>query len=219
MSERKELRMTRLTAILVFVFTVIVGGLVAASAVGCVAKGETANDELSRAAERVARGKYLVTGFGCHDCHTPLKMGANGPEPDMTRALSGHPEGMKLPAPPNHGDSPWAWTGSITNTAFAGPWGVSFAMNLTPDENTGLGIWTEDMFVRALRTGKHMGTSRPIMPPMPWPAIRNLSDDDLKSIYAYLRTIKPITNHVPAYVEPSAIASTFGVDQPRATGR
>src|SRR5262249_51460209 len=109
-----------------------------------------------RSAVREARGEYLVAIMGCHDCHTPLKMGERGPEPDLSRALSGHPEQMgalpvsKLPAP-------WLWAGAPTNTAFNGPWGVSYAANITSDRNTGLGIWTEEMFVNALRTGKHMG--------------------------------------------------------------
>ena len=75
-------------------------------------------------------------------------------------------------------------------------------MNLTPDRNTGLGIWTEEMFLKAIRTGRHMGVSRPINPPMPWQVYRNFSDDDLKAIYAYLRTIPPIVNHIPDYVPP-----------------
>jgi hypothetical protein len=85
---------------------------------------------------------------------------------------------------------------------------VSYAANLTPDQNTGLGIWTEEMFVGAIRTGKHMATSRPILPPMPWPAFRNFSDEDLKSIYAFLRTVKPITNHVPDVQPPGAPRTT-----------
>ena len=142
------------------------------------------------------RGRYLVSIAGCNDCHTPLKLGPNGPEPDMSRFLSGHPEQIgALTAPKPQG--PWLWSGTATSTAFAGPWGVSYAANLTPDRNTGLGIWTEEMFVKAIRTGRHMGTSREILPPMPWPAFRNATDDDLKSIYAYLRTIKPVANHVP----------------------
>src|SRR5499427_2134670 len=153
-----------------------------------------------------ARGKYLVNGIGCNDCHTPLKMGANGPEPDMTRFLSGHPEQMgALPAAKPQG--PWLWAGAATNTAFTGPWGVSYAANLTPDQNTGLGIWTEDMFVRAMRTGRHMGTSREILPPMPWPAFRNASDSDLKAIYAYLRSIPAIKNQVPTYLDSNEVAS------------
>ena len=144
----------------------------------------------------VERGKYLVTAMGCNDCHTPWKMGPNGPEQDMTRMLSGHPESLKMPPAPKP-SGPWAASIAAPFTAFAGPWGVSYAANLTPDQNTGIGIWTEDMFVKALRLGKHMGTSRPILPPMPWPAYKNLNDDDMKSIFAYLKSVPPITNHVP----------------------
>ena len=61
--------------------------------------------------------------------------------------------------------------------------GVSYAFNLTPEQNTGLGVWTEEMFMQTIRTGRHMGVSRPINPPMPWPAYRNATDDDLKAIY------------------------------------
>lgn len=150
---------------------------------------------------RVARGKYLVSVLGCTDCHTPLKMGPNGPEPDNSRFLSGHPEYVKMP-PPAKVQAPWGWVGAETSTAFAGPWGVTYAMNLTPEVNTGLGIWTEEMFMNAIRDGKHMGVSRPIMPPMPWPVYRNLTDEDLKSVYAYLRTIPPVVNHVPEYEPP-----------------
>jgi mono/diheme cytochrome c family protein len=149
----------------------------------------------------VQRGEYLVKIMGCNDCHTPWKMGPDGPEPDMSRMLSGHPEEIG-PLPntlPAHG---YGWSAFATNTAFSGPWGVSYTFNLTPDQNTGLGIWTEDMFVNAIRTGRHMGVSRPINPPMPWPAYRNAADEDLKAVYAYLRTIKPIVNHVPAYEPP-----------------
>jgi cytochrome c553 len=167
------------------------GALAAAIAVAACTQLPSKNH-----AARVERGKYLVTIGGCNDCHTPLKMGANGPEPDMTRFLSGHPEQMGA-LPPNKPQGPWLWAGAATNTAFSGPWGISYAANLTPDPNTGLGIWTEDMFIKAIREGKHMGTSRPILPPMPWPAFRNYNDDDLKAIFAYLKTIPAIHNQVP----------------------
>ncbi len=150
----------------------------------------------TRARVEPERGKYLVAVFGCGDCHTPLKLGKNGPEPDMARFLSGHPEQVG-PVPAAKLQGPWMWAGAATNTAFTGPWGISYAANLTPDRNTGLGIWTEEMFVKAIRNGRHMGTSREILPPMPWPAIRNASDADLKSVFAYLQSITPITNHVP----------------------
>ena len=173
---------------------------------------QTRTAAAAAAGDPVARGLYIVNAGGCHDCHTPWKMGAQGPEPDMSRALSGHPETESLPAAPNLGQGPWISAASATNTAFAGPWGISFAANLTPDTNTGLGIWTEDMFVRAIRTGRHMGTSRPINPPMPWPAFRNFSDDDLHAIWSYLRSLKPLTNHVPDYLPPpTTTASAEGV--------
>jgi mono/diheme cytochrome c family protein len=155
----------------------------------------------SAAAER---GRYLVNGIGCGDCHTPKTMGPNGPEEDASRLLSGHPERSSLPAPPAAaGDSPWVATASWDLTAWSGPWGISYAMNLTPDENTGIGSWAEETFVKALRTGRHMGASRPILPPMPWWAFRNLTDEDLKAIYAYLRTIPPVKNRVPEPVPPA----------------
>jgi hypothetical protein len=113
----------------------------------------------------------------------------------MTRMLSGHPQNLSMPAVTS--SSPWAWTGAITNTAFAGPWGVSYAFNLTPDQNTGIGIWTEDMFVKTIRTGRHWGVSRPILPPMPWFNYAKMTDEDLRSVYAYLRTIPPVSNKVP----------------------
>jgi mono/diheme cytochrome c family protein len=153
----------------------------------------------------VERGKYLVTVVGCNDCHSPKKIGPNGPELDTSKLLSGHPEAMKMPAPPRRpANNPWAIVVSPTLTAWSGPWGVSFAANLTPDRNTGLGIWTEDMFVRAMRTGKHMGTSRQILPPMPWQDFSQMTDADLKAIFAYLRTIPPVVNHVPAPLPPAA---------------
>ena len=150
----------------------------------------------------VQRGEYLVKIMGCNDCHTPWKMGPEGPEPDMTRFLSGHPEQVG-PLPKVKSPEPFLWSGFPTNTAFSGPWGVSYAFNLTPEQNTGLGIWTEEMFIKTIRTGRHMGVSRPINPPMPWPAYRNATDEDLKAVYAYLRTIKPIVNHVPEYQPPA----------------
>lgn len=150
---------------------------------------------------QVERGKYLVTAIGCNDCHTPLKMGPNGPEPDMSRMLSGHPEDVKLGAPPKMTDG-WMMAAASTGTAFAGPWGISYTANLTPDPS-GLSAWTADEFVKALRSGKHWGQSRPIMPPMPWQAFRNLSDSDLKAIFAYLQSIPPIVNHVPDYQPPA----------------
>lgn len=96
-----------------------------------------------------------------------------------------------------------AATAAGTNTAWAGPWGVSFTANLTPDENTGIGIWTEDIFMNTIRNGRHWGVARPLPPPMPWQAYRELTDEDLKSVYAYLRSIPPIHNRVPQPLSPA----------------
>lgn len=151
-------------------------------------------------AKLVARGKMLVDFGDCNTCHTPWTMTPNGPRPDSTKYLSGHPAGMIAPAPKL--EMPWMAAGNATLTAWAGPWGISYSTNLTPD-SSGMGVWTEDMFVQAMRTGKHWGVSRPIMPPMPWESIATLSDDDLKAMYAYLRTIPPIHNVVPDYEPPT----------------
>jgi mono/diheme cytochrome c family protein len=154
---------------------------------------------------RIARGKYLVTVGGCNDCHTPLKMGPKGPEPDMTRMLSGHPEQFVIAAPAKMPSEQWMVASAPTNTAHSGPWGVSFTANLTPDENTGLGIWTEEMFIKALRTGRHMGASREILPPMPWFNYGQMTDEDLKAVYAYLRSIPAIHNRVPDPLPPAGV--------------
>lgn len=156
----------------------------------------TAPGAVEDRAAMVERGDYLVRTSACHDCHTPWKMGPNGPEPDMTRALSGHPEGFELPPPPAP-VGPWIAAFAATNTAWAGPWGISYTANLTSDELTGIGAWTEDIFVRAIRTGRHWGQSRPILPPMPWQVYSQMTDYDLRSIFAYLETVPPIRNQVP----------------------
>ena len=142
------------------------------------------------------RGAYLVKTSACMDCHTPVKMGPNGPEPDEARLLSGHPADMALPPPPAP-SGPWITSIAASMTAWSGPWGISYTANLTPDPETGLGTWTEQQFMDAIRSGRHQGRGRPILPPMPWPMYRNFNDADLKAIYAYLRTIPPIKNKVP----------------------
>ena len=152
---------------------------------------------------KVARGQYLVQTSGCHDCHTPFKMGPHGPEPDMSRMLSGHPESLVMPPAPTLPPGPWIVSSSATNTAHAGPWGVSFTANLTPDAETGLGQWTLKNFIDTIRSGRHMGRGRPVLPPMPIPVYNHFTDDDLEAVYAYLRTIAPIRNRVPEPLPPA----------------
>ncbi|MDB5540805.1 MAG: putative lipoprotein [Devosia sp.] len=164
--------------------------------VGTVAAQEAANPDL------VKRGEYLVNAMGCHDCHTPLKMGPNGPEPDMSRGLSGHPQEIKITAPAVVSD-PWIGASSATNTAHSGPWGVSFTANLTSDPETGvLRDYTEAQFLQMMRTGRKQGQGRAILPPMPWPPFGKLNDDDLKAIFAYLKQVPPIKNKVPDPIPP-----------------
>ena len=147
-------------------------------------------------ASAVDRGKYLVNAFGCSDCHTPKKMGKTGPELDTTRMLSGHPAGDAMPPAPAL-KGPWIAAASWDQTAWAGPWGVSYSVNLTPDKDTGLGHWTAKMFIDAMRTGKHMGASRPILPPMPWQSLATMTDNDLQAMFAYLQSLPPVSNRVP----------------------
>ena len=153
------------------------------------------------AADAVKRGEYIVKSMGCADCHTPNKMGPNGPEPDQTKWLSGHPAEMKLPPAPAP-SGPWIASVAATMTAWSGPWGTSFTANLTPDKETGTGQWTEQQFVDTIRSGRHLGRGREILPPMPWPAIRNMTDADLKAIFAYLQSITPVKNRVPDPLPP-----------------
>jgi cytochrome c553 len=153
-------------------------------------------------ASQIERGSYLVRTMGCHDCHTPWKMGPKGPEPDMTRALTGHPQDLVMPPAPKLPDGPWLWVGAATNTAFSGPWGVSFTANLTPDPETGLGKWTDEMFIATMKTGRHVGKGRPILPPMPYPVVASLTDQDIRALFAYLQSLTPVRNRVPAPIDP-----------------
>ncbi len=159
--------------------------------------------------QRVERGAYLVNSGLCNDCHSPKKNGPTGPVPDQSVLLSGHPANSEVPAIPEGLPDPNGWF-VLTNThftAWAGPWGVSFAANLTPDPKTGLGNWTEEDFMKALRSGKHMGTGRDILPPMPWPLIGQMKDDDLRSIFAYLKSLPAVPNLVPGPIPPQPAQS------------
>jgi hypothetical protein len=170
-------------------------------------KGRALGGDRNGSDAAARRGEYLVSIMGCDDCHTPWKMGPNGPEPDMSRMLSGHPESLVMPPAPALPPGPWIASSSATNTAHAGPWGVSFTANLTPDADTGLGQWTLKNFMDTIRTGRHMGRGRPVLPPMPIPAYSQFTDDDLEAVYSYLRTIPPIRNRVPEPLPPAQTAA------------
>ncbi|MBK8381688.1 MAG: c-type cytochrome [Ignavibacteria bacterium] len=143
-------------------------------------------------------GEHLVTIGGCNDCHTPKKMTPQGPVPDESLMLSGHPE--KMPAPDVDRKEMESKGLIVTQdlTAWVGPWGISYAANLTSDA-TGIGSWQESNFITALREGKFKGmtSARNLLPPMPWQLFKEMSDDEIKAIFAYLKSIKPVKNIVP----------------------
>lgn len=152
----------------------------------------------------VKRGEYLVSIMGCDDCHSPKIMGKFGPEPDLARRLSGHPAAQKLPQVNTEVLKSWVLF-DMGQTAAVGPWGVSYAANITSDQ-TGIGSWTEAQFFTAIRKGKFKGLegSRPLLPPMPWAQYAKVTDDDVRAIFAYLKTTPPVQNVVPEAVPPTA---------------
>lgn len=159
----------------------------------------------SLADDQVKRGEYLLTLGGCNDCHSPKIFSDQGMAPDPDKLLSGAPSSNPLPPPPPKeifGPDKWGVISTPDLTTWLGPWGVSFAVNLTPDPDTGLGNWTLEQFTQTMRTGKHLGTGRPILPPMPWFALRHLTDQDIGAIFAYLGSIPPISNRVHAPIPP-----------------
>jgi mono/diheme cytochrome c family protein len=163
--------------------------------------GEKSHQEL------IDRGRYLVTVGGCNDCHSPKVMTAFGPVPDSARLLSGHPANAQIPSVDVKALQPGKWVlMSPDVTAFAGPWGVSYAANLTSDSATGVGAWPEEAFIKTLRTGKHLGIGRPILPPMPWQGVGKMTDEDLRSILAYFKSLPAVNNKVPQPLAPNEVA-------------
>lgn len=154
----------------------------------------------------IQKGEYLVTIMGCNDCHSPKQVGPQGPVIIPELMLSGYPADRPLPKV----DLQIIKTGWILMnedlTAAAGPWGVSFSANLTSDQ-TGIGNWTEENFKRALKEGKYKGLegSRTLLPPMPWTNFTNIHDDDVKAIFAYLLSTKPVKNAIPFPKSPEEI--------------
>ena len=189
----------------------LTGLLLAAITVQCTQNPDTQLETKDQAEvkldsmARIKRGEYLVTVGGCNDCHSPKIMTPMGPAPDPKRLLSGHPAAEPLPAITDKkmvAPGQWALF-SPSLTAAVGPWGTSFAANLTPDD-TGLGNWTEAQFFKAIREGKSKGLEggRPMLPPMPWFNFAKMSDEDLKAVYAYLKSIPPVQNVVPNPIPP-----------------
>ena len=178
----------------------------------CTPKPESpANQEPTTEAlqtQLIERGEYLTLAAGCDHCHTPKTKTPEGPVPNMERWLSGFPEDGQMPQIDRAALEPGYWTLFHPElTAAVGPWGLTYAANLTPDE-TGMGNWTFDNFRKAMQEGKHKGLDggRSILPPMPWQAYNEaFSLEDLEAIFAYLQSIEPIKNLVPPYVPATAL--------------
>jgi hypothetical protein len=155
----------------------------------------------------IKHGEYLVSIMGCHDCHSPKIMTPQGPAIDTANMLAGHLANMPLPPLDPNGNKDW-FMFSPTLTAVVGPWGISYAANLTSDAS-GIGNWTEAQFFKAIREGKYKGmdNTRPLLPPMPWQMIAKATDHDLKSIFAYLKSTPAVENVVPAPIPPGQLAS------------
>jgi hypothetical protein len=165
----------------------------------------TRPESVAQAPSPVERGRYLVTFGGCDDCHTPKIYSEAGMSLDTTRRLSGHPAALAAPPVPRGALGPAAWA-AMTNehfTAWAGPWGISFAANLTPSANGGISGWTDSLFIATMRTGKHLATGRDLLPPMPWLNSASLTDDDLRAVFAFLQSLPPVDNVVPTPVPPA----------------
>ena len=157
--------------------------------------------------ELVDRGKYLIETTGCHDCHTPKTFGPEGMKMDETKLLSGHPEGFQLYEIDPNMVGPGKWILANDHlTAWVGPWGISYSSNLTPDNATGLGAVSEEMFIKTLREGKIKGIGRIILPPMPYAVFGKMNDEDLRAMYAYLHSIPAVSNKIPEPVPPPMVA-------------
>lgn len=140
----------------------------------CSTAQNASNTVAAAVEDPVARGARIVFTSGCVDCHTP---GSFYGAMDTTRMLSG---------------SELGWTG---------PWGTSFPRNLTPDSTTGIGTWTEDQIVTAVREGRRPDGT-PLLPPMPWPVYSRMTDEDAHALAKYLKSLPPIVHEMPKVVPP-----------------
>jgi hypothetical protein len=171
-----------------------------------VKSSEEKKAPVPKQAEMVKRGEYLVSSIGCDDCHSPKKFGPNGPELIPELRFSGYPSDRPIQKQTGNSNKiGWMLFGNDLTSA-VGPWGMSFSANISSDE-TGIGNWTEHHFITAMRTGKMKGlkNGRQMLPPMPWFNFRNLTDEDLKSIFTYLKSTPPVRNIVPAPLSPKEL--------------
>ena len=136
---------------------------------------------------QIAHGRYLVELIGCGACHTD---GAIVGEPNAGRLLAGSSVGIAYSSP--------------LRDRYPG---VVYPPNLTPDPETGLGEWTDEEISGAIRSGVRRHGSGKLMV-MSWPLYEAMSDADVNSIVAYLRSIPPVKHKVPTSVEPGTPASS-----------
>lgn len=190
---------------LVFVYLFLMIASASLLIIGC--ESQPAKTEMTEQ-EMIKHGEFLVMVGDCDACHSPKQFGPEGPKIDMSRRLSGHPEGTQLPPVDTSLIGPYVYF-SNDLTAAIGPWGITCSANLTPDNETGIGTWQPEMFINAMRTGKHLGVKegRPIMPPMPWENLNRLSDEDLKAMFIYLKSMPAVKNKVPDPIPPTQIAA------------
>lgn len=182
-------------------FFILIGltGIVSAALVACSSSSAGTEKAVVISQDSlVKRGSYLVNTIGCDDCHSPKKIGPSGPEIDMENRFGGHLANSPLGKPNTSVMKDGYLLFAMDLTSSVGPWGQSYSANISSDE-TGIGNWSEEQFIRAIREGKSKGMKegRPLLPPMPWVVYKNMSDIDLKAIFAYLKTTKPVHNVVP----------------------
>ena len=182
----------------IFIIAVLTGAL-SIALISCTnISAESKSDVVISRDSLIKRGSYLVNAIGCDDCHSPKIFTDHGCEIDMEHRFSGHLASSPMGKPNTSvmKDGYILFANDLTSAV--GSWGQSYSANISSDE-TGIGNWTEEQFFRALREGKSKGLkeSRPLLPPMPWFVYRNMSDPDIKAIFAYLKTTKPVENRVP----------------------
>ncbi|MBL7924953.1 MAG: diheme cytochrome c-553 [Bacteroidia bacterium] len=189
-------------------FLIIAAYLASASSCQQGSSSPATEEKLVTEDSLIKKGEYLVGVMGCDDCHSPKVMGPQGPMPDPALRFSGHPSSFPLVGSDTSVFSKGWMLFALNGTAAFGPWGTSYAANLTSDP-TGIGNWTEEQFNKAMREGKYKGmdNTRPLLPPMPWPNFRNLSKEDMKAIFLFLKSTPPVKNVVPAPVPPGGQAS------------
>ena len=134
----------------------------------------------------VARGEYMVELLGCGACHTN---GALVGDPDFDRPLAGSRTGLAYTDPLGEKHP-----------------GIIYPSNITPDDETGVGAWTDEQIANAIRAGIGRHGSRRIAW-MPWQGYARISDDDVDAIVSYLRTVKPVRHQVPEEVAPGKRAT------------